>query len=175
LGRNYQIQIPIRVPYRICLQNFQRLRAGDSLRPANFTEFYPASLHQGDDPAPSRWDPTFGSRLHLSLFVQHCEIDVVKVLDRENDFNREVFKGAIVTNEKDVSVTLPATVEKVLPARDAEREKIQISVDGCDELFSELRVENTLKNESGDSVTLKRGAHIEVTINADSDAVTKKE
>jgi hypothetical protein len=131
----------------------------------------------------------------LFLFVQHCGIDVVKVLDLfafygstsppnwslstevlgENDFNREVFRGAIVTNENDVSVTLPATVEKVLPARDAEPEKIQISVDGCDELFSELRVENTLKNESGDSVTLKRGAHIEVTINADSDAVTKKE
>jgi hypothetical protein len=93
----------------------------------------------------------------------------------ENAFNREVFRGAIVANENDVSVTLPATVEKVLPARDAEPEKIQISVDGCDELFSELRVENTLKNESGDSVTLKRGAHIEVTINADSDAVKKKE
>ena len=52
---------------------------------------------------------------------------------------------------------------------------IQISVDGCDKLYSELRVENTLKNESGDSVTLKRGAHIEVTINADSDAVKNQE
>lgn len=93
----------------------------------------------------------------------------------EDTFDREVFGGTIVANENDVSVTLPATVEKVLPARDAEPEKIQISVDGCDELFSELRVENTLKNESGDSVTLKRGAHVEVTINADSDAVEKKE
>jgi hypothetical protein len=103
----------------------------------------------------------------ISLFLQETLGEYV--------FNREVFRGAIVANENDVSVTLPATVEKVLPARDAEPEKIQISVDGCDELFSELRVENTLKNESGDSVTLKRGAHIEVTINADSDAVKKKE
>jgi hypothetical protein len=93
----------------------------------------------------------------------------------EDVFHCEISEGAIVANENDVSVTLPATVEKVLPARDAEPEKIQISVDGCDELFSELRVENTLRNESGDSVTLKRGAHIEVTINADSDAVEKKE
>jgi hypothetical protein len=85
-----------------------------------------------------------------------------------------VFGGTIVANENDVSVTLPATVGEVLP-RDTELEKIQISVDGCDEVFSELRVENTLKNESGDSVTLKRGAHVEVTINADSDAVEKKE
>jgi hypothetical protein len=66
------------------------------------------------------------------------------------------FGGEIVANENDVSVTLPATVEKVLPARDAEPEKIQISVDGCDELFSELRVENTLKNESGDSRHFKK-------------------
>ena len=80
-----------------------------------------------------------------------------------------------MANENDASVTLLATVEKVLPANCAEPEKIQISVDGCDELFSELRVENTLKNEAGDSVTLKRGAQIEVTINADSDAVKRTE
>jgi hypothetical protein len=78
-----------------------------------------------------------------------------------------------MTNE--ASVTLLATVEKVLPAKLAEREKIQISVDGCDDLYSELRVENALKDEAGDSVTLKRGAHIEVTINADSDAQLKEE
>ena len=59
----------------------------------------------------------------------------------------------------DASVTLPATVEKILLAKSAEPEKIQISVDGCDELYSELRIENTLKNESGDSVTLKRRTH----------------
>ena len=80
-----------------------------------------------------------------------------------------------MANENDASVTLPATVEKVLPAKYAEPEKIQISVDGCDELFSELRVENALKDEAGDSVTLKRGAHLEVTINANSEALTKKE
>jgi len=80
-----------------------------------------------------------------------------------------------VANENDASVTLPATVEKVLPAKYAEPEKIQISVDGCDELYSELRVENTLKNEAGNSVTLKRGAHIEITINADSAAVKRAE
>jgi hypothetical protein len=92
---------------------------------------------------------------------------------RNNESNSERIKGAIMTN--DASVTLPATVEKVLPAKYAEPEKVQISVDGCDELFSELRVENALKDEAGDSVTLKRGAHLEVTINANSKALTKKE
>lgn len=76
---------------------------------------------------------------------------------------------------KAISVTLPATVEKVLPAKNAEPEKIQISVEGCDELFSELRVENTLKDESGAGVTLKRGAQIEVVVTADADAVKKPE
>ncbi len=75
----------------------------------------------------------------------------------------------------DASVTLPATVEKILLAKSAEPEKIQISVDGYDELYSELRIENTLRNESGDRVTLKRGAHIEITINADSNAVKQQE
>jgi hypothetical protein len=76
---------------------------------------------------------------------------------------------------KAISVTLPATVEKVLPAKNAEPEKIQISIEGCDELFSELRVENTLKDESGAGVTLKRGAQIEVVVTADADAVKKPE
>jgi len=76
---------------------------------------------------------------------------------------------------KEVSVTLPGTVEKVLAATHSEPEKMQISIDGCDELYSELRVENTLTNESGETVTLKRGARIEVTINADADAVKKPE
>jgi hypothetical protein len=78
-----------------------------------------------------------------------------------------------MTNNNDASVTLPATVEKVLPAKNDNPEKIQISIDGCDELYSEIRVASTLKDESGDPVTLKRGAHIEVTINANSDAIEK--
>ena len=76
---------------------------------------------------------------------------------------------------KAISVTLPAIVEKVLPAKNAEPEKIQISVEGCDELFSDLPVENTLKDESGAGVTLKRGAQIEVVVTADADAVKKPE
>jgi hypothetical protein len=76
---------------------------------------------------------------------------------------------------KDMSLTLTGTVEKVLSATRAEPEKMQISIDGCDQLYSELRVENMLTNESGESVTLKRGAHIQITINADADAVKQTE
>ena len=49
-------------------------------------------------------------------------------MPRDNLSDIERAKGAIMTN--DASVTLLATVEKVLPAKDAEPEKLQISIDG---------------------------------------------
>jgi hypothetical protein len=67
------------------------------------------------------------------------------------------------------SVTLPGTVEKVIPAipHADEPEKAQIAVEGADHLYREIRVENTLKDEKGRKVQLKEGAHVDVTIEAD--------
>jgi hypothetical protein len=73
------------------------------------------------------------------------------------------------------SVTLPGTVEKIIPANNVEPEKAQISIEGGEELYREVRIENTLMDKSGDTVGLKKGAEVEVTINADSDAVKKKD
>ncbi len=75
----------------------------------------------------------------------------------------------------DATVTLPGTVEKIIPANRMEPEKAQISIEGCEDLYREVRIENTLTDKSGDPVSLKKGAEVEVTINADSDAVEKKE
>jgi hypothetical protein len=73
------------------------------------------------------------------------------------------------------SVTLPGTVEKVIPARPPiEPEKAQISVDGAEDLYKELRVENTLTDENGKPVALKAGAHVDVTIEADKAATVPK-
>jgi len=70
------------------------------------------------------------------------------------------------------TVTLPGKVEKVIPAIVAvEPEKAQIAVEGADPLYREIRVENSLKDEKGDAVALKEGAHVEVTIEANSDAI----
>ena len=73
------------------------------------------------------------------------------------------------------TVTLPATVEKIIPAIGNHKpEQAQIAVDGGEELYREIRVENTLEDESGNPVALKVGAQIEVTIEADAHATTPK-
>jgi hypothetical protein len=79
-------------------------------------------------------------------------------------------------SEEKASVTLPGTVEKIIPAvGHHEPEKAQIAVDGTDELYGEIRIDNTLQDEAGNKVKLKRGAEVEVTIAADSEATTKKQ
>ena len=79
-------------------------------------------------------------------------------------------------SEEKPAVTLPATVEKiVLPADPRNPEMAEIHIDGADHLYREIRVENTLKNEAGEEVKLKKGAHVEVTIVADADATIPKD
>jgi hypothetical protein len=64
--------------------------------------------------------------------------------------------------------TLNGTVEKIIkPVHPDEAEKAQISVEGADHLYRELRIENTLQDSDGNEVTLKPGAEIEVTLEAD--------
>lgn len=73
------------------------------------------------------------------------------------------------------STTLPATVEKIIKSPSPhEPEKAQISVEGADELYRELRIENTLTDENGKKVGLKPGAEVEVTVEADAEATTPK-
>jgi hypothetical protein len=43
-------------------------------------------------------------------------------------------------------------------------EKAQIAVDGPDHRYRDLRIENTLTDEHGDEVRLKKGAHVQVTV-----------
>jgi hypothetical protein len=73
------------------------------------------------------------------------------------------------------SVTLPGTVEKIIkPPHPSEPEKAQISIEGADDLYREIRIENSLTDENGDAVRLKKGAEVEVTVEADKDATTPK-
>jgi hypothetical protein len=75
-------------------------------------------------------------------------------------------------NEKP-STTLPATVEKIIKSPSpSEPEKAQIAVEGADDLYRELRIENTLIDEKGEKVKLKQGADVEVTIEAEPKATT---
>jgi len=73
------------------------------------------------------------------------------------------------------STTLPATVEKIIKSPSPnEPEKAQISVEGADDLYRELRIENTLTDENGKQVGLKPGAEVAVTVEADPEATTPK-
>ena len=63
------------------------------------------------------------------------------------------------------TVTLPGTVEKIiLPPHLGWPEKAQIALDGTHYSHRNLRFENTLTDENGDDVKLKKGAHVEVTV-----------
>jgi hypothetical protein len=73
------------------------------------------------------------------------------------------------------TVTLPGTVEKIIPSLDPEEpEKAQIAVEGAEELYREIRIENTLQDEAGNVVSLRKGAEVEVTIAAEPEATTPK-
>lgn len=73
------------------------------------------------------------------------------------------------------STTLPATVDKIIKSPSpSEPDKAQISVEGADHLYRELRIENTLIDENGKKVSLKQGAEVEVTIEAEPEATTSQ-
>ena len=71
------------------------------------------------------------------------------------------------------SVTLPGTVDRIIESpHPSVPEKAEISVQGAEELYQEIRIENTLTDEHGDEVRLKKGAHVEVTVEAELGATT---
>lgn len=74
------------------------------------------------------------------------------------------------------SVTLSGIVEKVIPSpHPTMSEKAQIAVEEADHMYRELRIENSLKDASGHKVSLKPGAEVDVTIEADQDAIKPKD
>ena len=73
------------------------------------------------------------------------------------------------------SVTLPGTVEKIIqPLHPDQREKAQIAIQGADDMYREIRIENSLKAENGNEVRLKKGAEVDVTVEADQEATRPK-
>jgi hypothetical protein len=74
------------------------------------------------------------------------------------------------------SVTLPGTVEKIIvPLDPAEPEKAQINIEeGADPLYKEIRIENSLTDEKGQEVKLKKGAKVEVTVEANQSGIVPR-
>ena len=64
--------------------------------------------------------------------------------------------------------TMPGTVKRIIPSpRPSQPEKAQIAIDGADHSYRNLLFENTLADEHGDDVRLKKGAHVEITVTED--------
>jgi hypothetical protein len=75
-----------------------------------------------------------------------------------------------VRNREQPSTTMPGTVKKIIPSpRTNLPEKAQIAVAGAPRPYRDLRIENTLTDEHGDDVRLKKGAHVEITVTATDD------
>jgi hypothetical protein len=72
------------------------------------------------------------------------------------------------------SVTLPGKVEKIIESRPGVPEKAQVSVEKADDLYREIRIENSLTDDKGNEVGLKEGAEVQVTVEADKEATTLK-
>ena len=69
---------------------------------------------------------------------------------------------------KKPKTTKPGTVKKIIkPPVPFEPEKAEIAVEGADDLYREIRIENTLESDDGKKVKLKQGAEVSVTIEAD--------
>jgi hypothetical protein len=77
-------------------------------------------------------------------------------------------KGGCDMTEKP-SVTLPGKVDKVISGH-GEPEKAEISVEGADPLYQEIRIENALTNANGNEVRLKQNEEVHVTIEAEKEA-----
>jgi hypothetical protein len=63
------------------------------------------------------------------------------------------------------SSTVSGTVNKIIPSPGpSQPEKAQIAVDGSANRNRDFRIENTLTDEHGDDVRLKKGAQVDVTV-----------
>jgi hypothetical protein len=78
------------------------------------------------------------------------------------------------TEAKTATVTLPGVVESIIKSPHPNQpDKAQIAVEGADELYREIRIDNELLKENGEQVKLKPGAEVDVTIEAPVSATTK--
>ena len=74
------------------------------------------------------------------------------------------------------STTRPGTVQRIIKSvYSGQPEKAEIAVQGADDLYKEIRIENALVNENGEEVSLKKGAQVEVTIEADPKETVPKQ
>ena len=70
---------------------------------------------------------------------------------------------------------MKGTVQKIIKSPvPKEPEKAQIEIEEADQLYREIRVENLVTAEDGEKAQLRQGADVDVIVEADSSATTKK-
>jgi hypothetical protein len=63
------------------------------------------------------------------------------------------------------SAVMPGTVEMIIKSPlPNESEIAQITVEGADHPYEQIRIQNTLTDKNGDEVQLKPGAKVQVTV-----------
>jgi hypothetical protein len=73
------------------------------------------------------------------------------------------------------SASVPGTVLKIIPPkRLGQPESAEIDLDVADERNRDLRIENTLVNEHGQDVKLKKGARVDVNVTARDQTSTEE-
>ncbi|HMI50624.1 MAG TPA: hypothetical protein VK525_03870 [Candidatus Saccharimonadales bacterium] len=71
--------------------------------------------------------------------------------------------------------TVPGNVEKIIPSGGTSKpEKAQIATDETSGPHRDFRIENTLTDEHGEDVKLRKGARVEVTVTARNAASKRK-
>ena len=72
--------------------------------------------------------------------------------------------------------TKHGTVQKIIkPSQPGQPEKVEIAIEGADDLYREIRIENALEDEEGKEVGLTEGADVDVTVEAAPKATKPKE
>lgn len=70
---------------------------------------------------------------------------------------------------------LRATVEKVIKAAvPTQPDKAQINIEEADDLYREIRIENVVTDDDGQKAQLKPGEQVDLIVETDGDATTKK-
>jgi hypothetical protein len=72
------------------------------------------------------------------------------------------------------SVTLPGIDTTIDSPHPSQPGTAQISIENADGLVREIRIENSLQDKDGGDVSLKPGARVQVTINAEQPATIAK-
>jgi uncharacterized protein YfaS (alpha-2-macroglobulin family) len=67
------------------------------------------------------------------------------------------------------SVRIAGVVRKIISSPlTHEADKAEISLEGAEHLYKEIRIENTLQDQDGNEVNLKAGDHVDVTVESQS-------